>query len=62
MAAEVDHGRLQLAELVEEIQRSRCPARLQLQPVSVATPFKSDPDRSGFLVQRERVGSDRVCG
>jgi hypothetical protein len=62
VTAEMDHRRLEFAQLAEEVQRLSGPPRNQLEPFPVAAPLKLCLDRSRFLVEREPISSEGIGG
>jgi hypothetical protein len=60
MAAEVDHGRLELAHLAEEIERLGRPAGLEDEPIAMAAPPQLGVDRVSLAVERQATGVRRV--
>src|ERR1051325_701722 len=60
MTAEVHHGRLELAQLAEQIERPGIPPGLQFEAIPVAAPFKFHLDRPRFFAERERASSGRI--
>jgi len=62
VTAEVHHGRLELAQLAEQIERLDCPPGLELEAVAIAAALELRLDRTCFFAECERVRSGGIGG
>src|SRR5262249_31893285 len=62
MSAEVDHRRLELAELAEQIERFGRPSGHEIEAVSEAAALQLHLDRARFAVECEPIGTERIGG
>ena len=56
MAAEMDHGRLALTQLTQQIERLRCPSSDEVEPIAIAAALQLGMDRAHLAIEQQRRG------